>query len=367
MVDNNVAKSRLTKLAKASGGITTRGGNIPISFASPAMPVAMQLVDVSYPGEMDNQLRRKIDKASVRVLEDSLSMKMSWEDQDAQNTLSLALANEDLDMNDKDLRAEVSSEANELFKLKNRATLYQTITNYAGGYAMLGSLMKREMKQSDWFSSTQSDEDVLEEVKHLKNQYEIMNVMEKGAITGAQVIQNFGFDDKFTKMTEDIRKGLIKPSDEQALALEIIGSPENLATPGLTMGAQAGVRKVVSGQLNRLNNEILVAKKSYDEARAGLQNLRNGRQVNQSQVNLNKIGPEDSVSPKNILDPETFAGIERALEKQLKESKDVLDKLSPKFYDKINAFNKPPLLRKGLGGLSYASGVGLEILELHNG
>ena len=383
IVDNNVASSRLKSLAKASGGLVMQGGDIPISYSSPAMPVGMQLVDKKYPGEIDSKLQKQFDKASVRVLEDSLRMNLSWEDQDAQNTLTLALAGEGLDIDDKNIRAEVSRRANDLLKLKNRATLYQTISNYAGGYALLGSLAKRELNQSDWLSSEQSDEDVMQELMHLRNQQEIMSVMEKGAITGAQVVQQnnisdsrnfaefamrsgiamFGGDKKTAKRTEEaLRRGLIQPDHDQALVMEIVASPENPASAGLSIAGQVGVRKLAVGQLNRLNNEILVAKKSFDEAKVGLKNLRQGRQVNQNQVNLGQFGPDDAVAPENILDPKTFKEIESSLETQLKDSKKILDDLTPKLYDKINKFSKPPLLRKGLGAFTKATGIGADFL-----
>lgn len=361
MVDNGTAMTRLGDLAKASGGLKRKFGDDPFAYM---MPDKAQWDEVSYPNEIDRNLQRKIDKASVRVLEDALSMDMPWESEDAQNTLGIAMSNEDLPMNDKDLRAEVSRRANDLFRLKNRATLYQTISNYAGGYALLGSLANREINQSDWFSSEQSDDDVIEELKHLRLQEQVLSVMENGAITGAQVVAHnnisdsnniaegivragisfFGGDKKTAKETEDaLRKGLISPDHDQALAMEVIASPENLAMPGASMATQASVRKFTSGQLRRLYNEYLPAKVALDKATRELGNLRNGR-------------------AGQILTPESFKGIESALEQTIKTNRQITDKLGPKITDRLNNFSKPPLLRQGLGHLAGFTGKGIDTL-----
>lgn len=361
MVDNGVARSRLSDLAKASGGLKRKFSDDPFSYM---MPEKAQWDEVAYSKEIDANLQRKIDKASVRVLDDSLSMSMPWDKEDAQNTLGIAMDNEGLPMNDPELRAEVSRRANDLFKLKNRATLYQTISNYAGGYALLGSLAKREINQSDWLSSEQSDNDVIEELKHLRLQEQVMSVMENGAITGAQVVAHnnisdsnniaegivragisfFGGDKETAKRTEDaLRKGLVSPDHDQALAMEVIASPENLATPLASMATQAGVRKFTSGQLRRLYNEYIPAKQSLEKATSELHNLRNGR-------------------AGQILSPESYKGIEDALVAEVKASRKITDKLGPKITDKFNDFSKPPLLRKGLGLMAGWAGKGIDTL-----
>jgi hypothetical protein len=313
--------------------------------------------------EFDKETQDKINKASIRLAENSYSENMNWDDGGGMDYLQQALANEDLSMNDPALQKAVADRAYNFADLKVDATLYQAIGEWAGGYDLLGEMAGHEL-QTPWFEdeSEYSDETILKEVELLKTTQNIVEVMEDSAGSLARALGN-------RDMEIALKKGQVEPDRDIALFAQVALAPEN-ASGGLgAIVSQTGKRSVQTlfpkwgyeAKVKSMGRELMIAHANVNKATEKIARLQKAESI--MYKNASKVAPARTQKLQKIIKD----GIEESQE-TLTKFNPVIRELQPKFINLQQKLAKPPMFRSGMGVLATTFGIGADgagrLLEL---
>ena len=124
MVTMPVSKKRIQGIRNNLGGMQTEHESMLDNQIRQALDVAGNTTERPKRSweEFDKDTQDKINKASIRLAENSYSENMSWDDGGGMDYLQQALANEDLSMNDPALQKAVADKGQPL-ELTNLAHL----------------------------------------------------------------------------------------------------------------------------------------------------------------------------------------------------------------------------------------------------
>jgi hypothetical protein len=360
-----VSKKRIQGIRNNLGGMQTEHESMLDNQIRQALDVAGNTTERPKRSweEFDKETQDKINKASIRLAENSYSENMNWDDGGGMDYLQQALANEDLSMNDPALQKAVADRAYNFADLKVDATLYQAIGEWAGGYDLLGEMAGHEL-QTPWFEdeSEYSDETILKEVELLKTTQNIVEVMEDSAGSLARALGN-------RDMEIALKKGQVEPDRDIALFAQVALAPEN-ASGGLgAIVSQTGKRSVQTlfpkwgyeAKVKSMGRELMIAHANVNKATEKIARLQKAESI--MYKNASKVAPARTQKLQKIIKD----GIEESQE-TLTKFNPVIRELQPKFINLQQKLAKPPMFRSGMGVLATTFGIGADgagrLLEL---
>jgi len=329
LVDRPVIRSRTKSLAKKLGGIED-------TYSS--FKTGQGLVTQDIAREVDGETGFKLDQAGVRLLDRASILDRERSDfGDGMDYVQQSLAYVGLDPNDKDLQAEVARRAFRFSEATDRASLYGGLMGNLAGYRMLGSFGLRELSQSDWFKDKQSDDDIVEEIRHLREMQLITETLDRGAETMARVLGD-------TKTAQQIKKGLVTPDKDVELIMEMGTDPSEYIAPGVARTTQMTLRGLgTPGQIRRLVNK---QKEAMDIKKQAMKDLAERQTINAR-----------SGVAKDITDAS-----EEVFKSTIKDQNRVIKNTSEKLTKVLEKSGGPPSLQKGVGFATRATGYGADLV-----
>lgn len=329
LVDRPVIRSRTKSLAKKLGGIED-------TYSS--FKTGQGLVTQDIAREVDGETGFKLDQAGVRLLDRASILDRERSDfGDGMDYVQQSLAYVGLDPNDKNLQAEVARRAFRFSEATDRASLYGGLMGNLAGYRMLGSFGRRELSQSDWFKDKQSDNDIVEEIRHLREMQLITETLDRGAETMARVLGD-------TKTAQQIKKGLVTPDKDVELIMEMGTDPSEYIAPGVARTTQMTLRGLgTPGQIRRLVDK---QKEAMDIKKQAMKDLAERQTINAR-----------SGVAKDITDAS-----EEVFKNTIKDQNRVIKNTSEKLTKVLEKSGGPPSLQKGVGFATRATGYGADLV-----
>jgi hypothetical protein len=329
-VDRPVIKQRTQDLAVRLGGVEKN-----LAYGKTMQEYGIK--DVKRDVDFDTSM--KLDQAGVRLLDRATILDKERSDfGDGMDYVQQSLAYVGLDPNDKDLQAEVARRTFRFSEATDKASLYQGLIDNVAGYRMLGSLGKRELSQSDWFKSEQSDDDIVEEIRHLREMQVIGETLDRGAETMARVLGD-------TKTAQQIKKGLVSPDKDIALMTEMLFDPAEYIAPGVARATQMTLRGLgTPGQIRRLANK---QKEAVGIKKEAIKDLAKRQEVNSRSPDVSKEIQDAS---------------EEFFKKIIKDQNKVILETSKKLTGVLGKTGGPPSLQKGAGFVTRATGYSADLV-----